>query len=93
MDALIIFCCLLIPTFFLNFLASGRDQLLFETHPGTPRLVVAGLVALGFLGLTWLGFSTSWALALVLPGPIGAFLGNWAGSGGWIILRFRLFGR
>lgn len=89
-DALIVFLAIFAPTFVLNLLSAGRDQMLFETHPRAGRwpTLVAMLLALGLLlslGLPW-----PWALALVLPGPLGSGLGDWVGSGNWLVLRHRL---
>jgi len=96
MDPVIVFACIFIPTFILNVLSAGRDQLLFQTRRKTSRLLAAAamVVAIGVLvlaGLAWM-----WALALVLPGPLASVLGDWVGSGDWIVLRHRirhLFGR
>lgn len=90
MDAWIIFVALLLPTFVLNMLSAGRDQLLFQTRPAVRHSVVALLVLAAVVVLLWLGMSLAWALALALPGAIGSALGRWVGSGDWLVLRFRI---
>lgn len=93
MDELVIFTCLFLPTLALNYLTSSRDIMLFQTRPRMRRAGVLALMAAGMVALTWIGFSLSWAAALVLPGPAGAALGDWLATGGWIVLRYRLLGR
>lgn len=91
MDRVVIFLGLLISTFSLNLLAAGRDQILFEVRPRLlRRSLVITFCVLTVLVLIGLGMSLSWALALIVPGPLGAFLGDWLGHGGWIVLRHRL---
>ncbi len=96
MDPLIVFACIFAPTFILNVLSAGRDQLLFQSRKRASRALAATamLVATGVLVLV--GLPLAWALALVLPGPLASVLGDWVGSGDWIVLRHRigrLFGR
>ena len=91
MDQLVIFLGLLVATFALNLLAAGRDQILFQERPRLlRRSLVVGFSVVAVVFLVRLGMSLSWALALVVPGPVGAFLGDWLGHGGWIVLRHRL---
>jgi hypothetical protein len=96
MDPLIVFVCIFVPTFVLNLLSAGRDQILFETRPRTRRWVVLLLMAAAMMALLAVGLPLPWALALVLPGPLASGLGDWIGSGNWIATRHhlgRLFGR
>jgi hypothetical protein len=96
MDPLIVFTCIFVPTFVLNLLSAGRDQILFETRPRTRRWVVVLFIVAGVIALLSVGLSLPWALALVLPGPVASGLGDWIGSGEWIATRHRLgrlFGR
>jgi hypothetical protein len=90
MDPAIIFTCIFVPTFVLNLLSAGRDQILFETRPRTRRWVVVLLMAAGVLALRLVGLPLPWALALVLPGPLASALGDWIGGGSWIVARHRL---
>ncbi len=92
MDALIIFGCIFAPTFVGSMLAAGRDQILFETRPRSRRWVVAGFMAVAALLLLAIGLPFAWVLALVLPGPLGSGLGDWVGSGEWIVARYKLLG-
>lgn len=96
MDALIVFACIFVPTFVLNLLSAGRDQILFETRPRTQRWLVLLFMAAGVLALRAVGMPLPLTLALVLPGPLASGLGDWIGSGNWIATRHRLgrmFGR
>ena len=93
MDAVIIFSCLFLPTFWLNLMSAGRDQLLFQERVPTKLTLTVVAVILAVVVLLALGMSLSWALALALPGPLGSRLGQWAASGGPTVLRFRLLGR
>jgi hypothetical protein len=90
MEPLIIFACIFAPTFVLNLLSAGRDQILFETRPKTRRWVVLVFMSAGMIALLAAGLSLPWALALVLPGPLASGLGDWIGSGNWIVTRHRL---
>jgi uncharacterized membrane protein YdjX (TVP38/TMEM64 family) len=90
MDALIIFACIFIPTFVLNLLSAGRDQLLFQTRAKASRWFTAAAIVAASAVLLVIGLPPSWVLALVLPGPLASILGDWAGSGNWIVLRHRL---
>jgi hypothetical protein len=96
MDPVIIFACIFVPTFALNMLGAGRDEILFETKPKTSRWLVLLFMALAVTALLVVGLPLAWAVALVLPGPLASALGDWVGSGDWIVLRHRigrLFGR
>jgi hypothetical protein len=96
MDALIVFTCIFIPTFVLNLLSAGRDQLLFQTRPKARRRVVLLLMVAAVIALRSVGLPLAWILALVLPGPLASGLGDWVGSGNWIATRsrvHRMFGR
>jgi hypothetical protein len=96
MDPLIIYACIFVPTFVLNLLSAGRDELLFEQRPRTSRWLVVLLMAAGVLALRAVGLQLVWAFALVLPGPMASALGTWIGGGDWIVARHRigrLFGR
>lgn len=90
MDPLIVFACIFVPTFILNVLSAGRDQLLFQTRKEIRRLYsgIAMVVATGVLVLV--GLPWAWALALVLPGPLASVLGDWVGSGDWIVVKHRI---
>jgi hypothetical protein len=90
MDALIIFACIFIPTFVLNVLSAGRDQLLFQTRAKASRWFTAAAIVAAIAVLLVIGLPPSWALALVLPGPLASVLGDWVGSGDWIVLRHRV---
>jgi hypothetical protein len=90
MDALIIATCIFVPLFVLNLLAAGRDQLLFQTRPKASRWFTATAMLATTAVLLRLGMPLSWALALVLPGPLASVLGDWIGSGNWVVLRHRL---
>ena len=92
MDALIIFGCIFAPTFVGSMLSAGRDQILFETRPRTRRWVVAALMAVAALLLLAIGLPFAWVLALVLPGPLGSGLGDWVGSGEWIVAKYKVQG-
>ncbi len=67
MDPLIVFVCIFLPTFVLNLLSAGRDQILFETRPKTRRWVVLLLMAAAMMAL--LAARTA---AAVGPGPRAA---------------------
>jgi hypothetical protein len=90
MDPVIIFACIFVPTFVLNLLGAGRDQILFETRPKTRRWVVLLIMAIAMVALLLVGLPPTWAIALVLPGPLASALGNWIGGGYWIVLRHRI---
>ena len=90
MDALIIATCIFVPLFVLSLLAAGRDQLLFQTRPKANRWFTAAAMVAVTGALLAIGMPMSWALALVLPGPLASFLGCWVGSGNWVVLRHRL---
>jgi hypothetical protein len=96
MDPLIIFACIFVPTFVLNLFGAGRDEILFETRPKTRKWVVLLFMALAMVALLVVGLPLTWAVALVLPGPLASALGDRIGSGDWIVLHHRigrLFGR
>ncbi len=90
MDPLIVFACIFVPTFVLNLLSAGRDQLMFETRPKARRWVVLLLMAAAVIVLSAVGLPLPWILALVLPGPLASGLGDWVGSGNWIAAQYRL---
>jgi hypothetical protein len=90
MDPVIIFACIFVPTFVLNLLGAGRDQILFETRSRTSRWLVLLMMALAVGALLFVGLPLAWAFALVLPGPLASALGDWIGSGNWIVLRHRI---
>jgi hypothetical protein len=90
MDSLIIFTCIFVPTFVLNLLSAGRDELLFQERKKPNRWLVLLLMALGIMVLRLVGLPLPLALALVLPGPMASELGHWIGSGDWIVARHRL---
>jgi multisubunit Na+/H+ antiporter MnhB subunit len=90
MDPVIVFACIFAPTFVLNMLSAGRDQLLFQTRKRASRLGAAGAMVAATMVLVIVGLPWTWALALVLPGPLGSVLGDWVGSGNWIVLRHRI---
>ena len=90
MDPLIIFVCIFAPTFTMSLLSAGRDQILFETREKSRRSVVLLMMAAALIALLALGLPPAWALALVLPGPLGSGIGDWVGSGQWIVLRHRI---
>lgn len=90
MDGLIVFVCLFVPTFLLNYLGAGRAELLAEARKGAHPLVVIAASFAAVILVHILGFSWGWALALVTPGPLGSLLGEWFGQGGGIVARFRL---
>lgn len=90
MDALIIFACVFTPTFIGAYLMAGRDELLFEHRPRGRRWVTLVSMAVALAVLVALGLSPAWAVALVVAGPLGTFLGSWLGSGEWIVTQARL---
>jgi hypothetical protein len=90
MDPLIVFACIFVPTFVLNLLSAGRDEILFQERQRPNRWVVLLLMALGVVVLRLVGLPLPWALALVLPGPMASELGDWVGSGDWIVTRHRI---
>jgi hypothetical protein len=90
MDPLIIFACIFVPTFVLNVLSAGRDQILFQTRKKASRWVTATAMVAAAGVLVAVGLPWTWTLALVLPGPLASVLGDWIGSGDWIVLGHRL---
>ncbi len=90
MDPVIVFACIFVPTFVLNLLSAGRDQILFQTRKKASRWLTAAVMVVAAGVLVALGLPWMWALALVLPGPLASVLGDWIGSGDWIVLRYRL---
>lgn len=90
MAALIIFTCLFLPLFVLSVLSAGRDQLLFQHRVKAGRWFTATAMTAGLAGLLVLGLPLSWAVALVAAGPSASILGEWLGSGDWIVLEHRL---
>ncbi|MGB7982339.1 MAG: hypothetical protein WCF36_16280 [Candidatus Nanopelagicales bacterium] len=92
MDALIIFVCIFAPTFVLNLLSAGRDQLMFQTRPRGSRWFTGLAMAAATAILLAIGMPLAWVLALVLPGPLASVLGEWVGSGDWIVTKYRVLG-
>lgn len=90
MDPLIVFACIFAPTFILNVLSAGRDQLLFQTRKRAGRTYAATAMVIATGVLILVGLPWTWAVALVLPGPLGSVLGDWVGSGEWVVLRHRI---
>ena len=90
MDALIIFTCLFLPLFVLSALSAGRDQLLFQQRVKASRWYTATAMIAGLAALLALGLPLPWAAALVAAGPSASILGEWVGSGDWIVLEHRL---
>jgi hypothetical protein len=90
MDPVIVFACIFVPTFVLNLLSAGRDQILFQTRKKASRWLTATAIVVAAGVLVALGLPWMWALAVVLPGPLASVLGDWIGSGDWIVLRYRL---
>jgi len=89
-DALIIFACIFGSTFVLQYLSAGRDQLLFRTRRKASRWFTGTAIVAGIVGLLFLGMPLPTVLALVLAGPTASILGDWAGSGDWIVSQHRL---
>ncbi|MGV1004131.1 MAG: hypothetical protein ACOYEV_05035 [Candidatus Nanopelagicales bacterium] len=89
MDAVVVFACLFVPTFLLNYLGAGRAEMLMEGRSRTHPAVVAAACFAAVVLVHLLGFSWSWAVVLVIPGPLGAVLGESLGHGGGVIARFR----
>lgn len=89
-DALIVFLCIFGPTCVFAALSASRDQLLFQQRRKASRWFTGSAIVAASALLLTIGMPVAMTLALVLAGPMASVLGDWAGSGDWIVTQHRL---